>query len=299
MPTEEIGEVLERLNPSIKPLASEPESSTGSPKASWQTLGYWSIKAVNARMAEVAGAPSVPVCGACGGIGYVKNVEGADTEYPCGTLVKCMVCGERQRKQWLARNCGLEGKLLDVRLSNWRGGEFTEDADKRDKQRRRSWLACTNAVKTRHGIYTFWGDFGSGKTHALATICNELRDRLIETYYAPMASVLDHLSTLYGQKTDTSEYWQRLLDIPVLAIDEVTRFNATDWAREKLFVLVDTRYRRRGSHLTMFATNDDPNVNVPPDDPVGYVYSRMRESHHVIELRGDMRAAVSSWAVDL
>ena len=68
-------------------------------------------------------------------------------------------------------------------------------------------------------------------------------------------------------------------------------FYATEWACEKLFLLVDTRYQRQDSHLTLFATNDDPRKELPPAEAIGYLFSRMREGD-LIELRGDMRPAL-------
>jgi DNA replication protein DnaC len=78
----------------------------------------------------------------------------------------------------------------------------------------------------------------------------------------------------------------------VLAVDEVTRFNDTGWSREQLFVIIDTRYRRRKSHLTLLATNDNPTEELGTDDNVGYVFSRIRQGCP-LELRGNMRQANS------
>lgn len=225
----------------------------------------------------------------------VKNVANADKEktgvhsYPFGQLVPCPTCSEPARRKWLMSNCGLEGGMLHVGLNDWAAGQWADG--RRIKQRIDARRAIETAVAQRHGLYTFFGDFGSGKTHALAVVCNELRGTLTETFYAPMPSILAHLRTLYGTKQDSSTFWERLLDIPVLALDEVTRINTTDWAREMLFVLVDTRYRRRASHLTLFATNDDPRQSLPTSETFGYLFSRMRQGT-VIELRGDMREVV-------
>lgn len=131
----------------------------------------------------------------------------------------------------------------------------------------------------------------SGKSTALAIICNEIREQMIDTLYAPLSKVLDHLRSLIGQNADSSPYWERLLNVPVLALDEVTRFNATNWAEEKVFLLVDTRYQRRDTHLTIFATNDDPKKELPHNEAMGYLLSRMREGD-MLELRGDMRPGV-------
>jgi DNA replication protein DnaC len=210
-----------------------------------------------------------------------------------GKLMRCPDCSEEGRRVWLARNCGLEGPLMDAYMDGWKGGDWPdldeEERERRIQQRRLAWKAIRGAIDARAGLYTFHGDFGSGKTHALATVCNELRTTLMmETLYVVLAGVLDHLRSLYAKNWDTSSYWQRLLDVPVLALDEVTRFNETKWANEKVFLLANTRYERRTTHLTLFATNDDPRQALPTGDALGYLYSRMREGG-VVELRGDMR----------
>jgi len=255
-----------------------------------------SIKRVLSREVEAVGGQRVveSVCPACGDLGWVRS-DASPGEDGFGKFSQCPTCSEPARKRWLASMCGLDGKTMDLRLADWNGGNWPDvdgaEKEERIQQRRVAWKAIKDALDKRSGIHTFYGDFGSGKTHALAVIVNECREKLIESYYVPMASVLDHLRSLYGKKRDTSEYWQRLLDVPVLALDEVTRFNATDWAQDKLFVLADTRYRRRTSHLTIFGTNDDPRKGLPPGECVGYLVSRMREGV-LVELRGDMRPAV-------
>ena len=281
---------------SPKPTSPTPSlpKSDGRPAHQWESCN--SIKRVLSREAEAEGGQMVvaSVCPQCGGIGWVRSTAGPH-EPEFGKLSQCPTCSEPARKRYLASMCGLEGRMMDLRFADWGRGNWTDidqtEQERRAEQRRVAWKAIKDALEKRSGIHTFYGDFGSGKTHALAIIVNECRDKLIESYYAPLASVLDHLRSLYGQKRDTSEYWQRLLDVPVLALDEVTRFNATDWAMDKLFVLADTRYRRRTSHLTIFGTNDDPRKATPPGESIGYLVSRMREGV-LVELRGDMRPAV-------
>ena len=307
---EQAGTIAERMakdisqqeseTPSPQPTSPMPSLPTSDGRGPRQWEAYWGIKRVLSREVEAEGGQKVvaSVCPACGGIGWVRyDAQSGDAEF--GKLTQCPTCSAPARKRWMASMCGLEGRMMDLRFTDWSAGNWTDvdDAEKerRTEQRRVAWKAIKNALDKRTGIHTFYGDFGSGKTHALAVIVNECRDKLIESYYAPLASVLDHLRSLYGQKQDTSEYWQRLLDVPVLALDEVTRFNATNWAEDKLYVLVDTRYRRRTSHLTIFGTNDDPRKATPPGESIGHLMSRMREGV-LVELRGDMRtAAKEQW----
>jgi len=204
-------------------------------------------------------------------------------------MIHCPTCTHDQQRVWLQTNSGLEGDLLDARIGNWKRTQFKQPAQNEQRDQTKSLML--DAIESQTGFYTFYGDFGSGKTRALATVCNELRAQMIETYYVPMASIMNHLRALIGQKSDNSVYLDRLLNIPVLALDEVTRFHTTPWAQEKLFVLADTRYRRRESHLTLFATNDDPTSPVPVDEALGYLLSRMNQGK-VSRMQGDVRPAL-------
>lgn len=237
-----------------------------------------------------------PMCPKCKGVSFLFR-EPQGGAYSLGTTVKdailpCPACGTDGRKRWIADHCGLEPlerrrKMHDFQVPRLPNAEQRE-------QRRAAKLAIAQAIDTRTGWVSFWGDYGAGKTLALQIIVNELRElKLIEGYYAPFAVVLDHLRSLFNAQrgVDTSAYWRRLLDVPVLALDEVTRFKPTEWAMQQLFVLVDTRYRRQASHLTLYATNEDPRQSLPPEEAIGYLYSRMRQ-FDLIELRGDVRAAV-------
>ena len=195
--------------------------------------------------------------------------------------------------RWLADNCGLEPAEMDKAYQqNYRQGEWTGvEAEMRATYRTQRQSVGESLVEVRQsrvGLLTFYGDYGSGKTFALQIAVNEARADMVESFYAPFSSILAHLRQLVAQKQDNSSFLSRLFDIPVLAIDEVTRFNDTGWAMEQLFVLADTRYRRRQSHLTLFATNDDPRQMLDTGESIGYLMSRCRQGD-LFELRGDMR----------
>lgn len=247
-------------------------------------------KAWHAHRAEIGAIQEPLSCPECGSTGWLRTGESDDSDvrYPFGELVRCATCGGNCRLQWITDNCGLEDSELQVRLHHWQLGNW---ADPRlTGQRRDALNAIEQAIERRTGFFGFWGDFGSGKTLALQIIVNELRLKLVEVYYAPLAHVLDHVRSLYNSSKASSVFWRRLLDVPVLALDEVTRFYETPWARERLWMLADTRYRRMGSHLTLFATNEDPHEVLPTSEAIGYLYSRLRQGG-LIELRGDLREA--------
>lgn len=203
-------------------------------------------------------------------------------------IIHCPVCRSGVQKERIAEYSGLVQRERKVMLRDWKI-PIIQDHPGWSAQRKRAKRQIEQAINEPHGFYTFWGDFGGGKSMALQIVVNELRERHgTDGFYALSAGVLDHIRTLIGANEDTSAFWDRLLTVPVLALDEVDRFKVTDWAHEKLFVLIDTRYRQIDTHLTLFATNSDPRADLPPEEALGYLYSRMREGERVW-LRGDMR----------
>lgn len=244
------------------------------------TLSGQSTSAVRARTGLKAREGECPQCK---GFGWVRlDVPRGDPEF--GELQRCQVCGG-DYSQWLAKHCGLEDRELRYHLQDWTIPNLPRDLQAQREQAREE---LSRAIEEQVGLLTFWGDYGAGKTFALQITVNELRLQGVESLYAPFPSVLSHLRSLYDLSQSTSSYWQRLLSVPVLALDEVDRFNATSWAKEKLWELADTRYRRRRSHLTLVATNRDVKERLPTSEPLGYLLSRLREGK-IVELRGDLR----------
>jgi DNA replication protein DnaC len=228
----------------------------------------------------------------CKGLGVLRyDVPPGDKRF--GKLFPCDVCSEEARRKWLVEHCGLLGRQLELRLSSWLPGEWGEgQAQERIAQRVVARAAMESALRFGTGLMTFYGDFGAGKSMALAILVNEFCDRLVNALYVSFADLLEHLRGLVRTKAEDSPFWERVYEVPVLCVDEVTQFNDTGWAKERLFLLVNARYRRRNTHLTAFATNGDPNEMLSPDDALGYLYSRMREGG-LFELRGDMRPAAT------
>lgn len=248
----------------------------------------------NAWLAESRKQPQNQTCPACGDQRFVLTGDATRG----GRLIPCPLCSGDDKTRWLERNCGLELRERELTLDDyhteiaWPAGTTHHDtAEARNRQRADAMRVIVHALEERKGIYTVWGDFGAGKSHALHIIVAECLRAGVEALYATTSGVLDHLRSLYAlgktqqHATEPDRYWRRLLNIPALCLDEVDRFNATDWAMSQFFTLVDTRYRRRESHLTVFATNSDPREE---NAEIVYLFSRMRE-FTLVRLQGDVR----------
>ena len=212
-----------------------------------------------------------------------------------GKFQRCPDCAGPERLARLERISGLNAAELTHRLDQWQAGNWpADDSDRAEKRQQRVIaLKCLREAMARlvdnaGGFITFYGDFGSGKSRALTTLANETRLRGVEARYGVFVDLLDHLRDLYARHEPTSALWEAIQQAPLLCVDEVTRFNETGWAAERLFSLVNYRYRERTRLLTVFSTNENP---ASDDSPANYLYSRMREGK-LVELRGDMRPVV-------
>lgn len=108
--------------------------------------------------------------------------------------------------------------------------------------------------------------------------------------YVPMAKLMDHLRRAYkpGAEVDFDAFWDNIVKSQVLCLDEIEKYNATSWAEERFFALLDARYRDMTSCVTVLATNDIESVP-------GYLKSRMMDGRFKVmfldgkDMRGGLR----------
>jgi len=90
------------------------------------------------------------------------------------------------------------------------------------------------------------GDYGTGKTHLAAAIANFAVGMGVPTLFITVPDLLDSLRFSYDNPEATFE--QRFDDIrtaPLLVMDDFGTQNATPWAQEKLFQIINYRYINR------------------------------------------------------
>ena len=205
-------------------------------------------------------APHIRYCRyGCGGVGFMKrNAAGLANG---GNVVKCPCASEQpipetNPDEWAQTLSPLEQAFT---LDNWAG---------RDP---RALAAARRALAQRWGIFTFWGGFGVGKTGLLAGIVNGARNQGIGALYKVTPVMLDELRGAYDSKT-FDRVFDELCTVKILALDEIDKYKGTDWAREKMFLLIDRRYSFADQLLTVLATNARPD---PTQDPI---WSRLTDA---------------------
>jgi DNA replication protein DnaC len=100
-----------------------------------------------------------------------------------------------------------------------------------------------NYARHLNGWLLLMGGFGSGKTHLAAAIANQVVSLGVETLFLTVPDLLDWLRFTFTSKETTYEKrFEEIRNIRFLILDDLGTQNATAWAREKLFQIINYRY---------------------------------------------------------
>ena len=99
------------------------------------------------------------------------------------------------------------------------------------------------------------GPVGVGKTHLAVSIAKLLRDRGIPCIFCEFGTLLKQIRDSYNPATMSSELaiLEPILRVDVLVLDELGASKPTDWVRETLYHIINTRYNE--NRVSIFTTN--------------------------------------------
>ena len=185
-----------------------------------------------------------PSCPHCHGLGYLRrDAEPGSPDF--GKLDIC-ICRQsqvaqtvRQRLFSLSHLDELQG--LTFESFNTRGrkgvGELQANSLEWAFNRARQYAGSLN------GWLLLQGGFGCGKTHLAAAIANFVVGMGVPTLFLTVPDLLDTLRFSYDSEDTTFEQrFDEIRNAPLLVLDDFGTQNATAWAQEKLFQIVNYRY---------------------------------------------------------
>jgi DNA replication protein DnaC len=107
------------------------------------------------------------------------------------------------------------------------------------------------------GVY-FCGDVGTGKTHLAVAVMNELiKRKRVPSLFVTVPELLDNLRGTYNDPGRNLDEWMDAVkNAEFLVLDDLGSEKPTEWVRERLFVVINHRYREQLP--TLFTSNIGP-----------------------------------------
>ena len=188
--------------------------------------------------------PAAELCPQCNGSGWVtRRVHIGHPEF--GQAIPC-TCQETQdsntRAAALRRYSNL-GALSRITFASTKLEGPLPDAPSR-QMFSDGVTAAARFAEDPQGWLVLTGPSGSGKTHLAVAIANRCIERSQTTFFIVAADLLDHLRAAYSPDSPVSydDLFEQVRNVPVLVLDDLSMANATPWAQEKLFQVINHRY---------------------------------------------------------
>ena len=160
-----------------------------------------------------------------------------------------------------------------------------------------AWLRDYQPGEENRGL-VLYGPVGTGKTHLMVSMLRELAvQRGVQVRFVEFSHLLADLKSAFDRGGGASKVIDPLVNVDVLAIDELGKGRNTEWEGTVLDELISRRYNAAGTIIATtnykpIATgNTAPNLTIPGQSASGLidrigdrVFSRLNEMADFIEV---------------
>jgi DNA replication protein DnaC len=183
----------------------------------------------------------VPECAVCKDHGFVR--KDVPLDHPdFGRAFPC-VCRQADVKDRLRRRSNL-GSLSNRTLATFHP-EGRDLLGEVARERLRAALEVSTAyAEAPLAWLVLCGPSGCGKTHLAAAIANRQIELGNDAFFTVVPDLLDHLRATYTPSSDVTydELFESVRNTPLLVLDDLGTQNASGWAQEKLFQILNHRF---------------------------------------------------------
>jgi DNA replication protein DnaC len=223
-----------------------------------------------------------PNCPHCHGAGYIRNdVPLGDPHFgrlePCVCRSTDIADGARQRLFELSRLDRLSHLTFEnFEMRGNKNAKFMTPQDALSLQTAKE--KAENFARTPQGWLLLEGGYGCGKTHIAAAIANYAVSMGTPTLFITVPDLLDSLRFAFSDPETTFEArFEEIRNAALLVLDDFGTQNATAWAQEKLFQIINYRYINK---LPTVIT-----TNLMLDEIESRIRSRLQDEEFVAHVR--------------
>jgi DNA replication protein DnaC len=220
-----------------------------------------------------------PDCPICHGSGYLRR--DLPVEHPdFGRLEVCTCRQAEVRARIRARLFSLSrlDELQTLTFETFEPRGRIHLGEEQQASLERAFNQAREFAHSLQGWVFIQGGYGCGKTHLAAAIANECVSLGVPTLFLTVPDLLDSLRFAYGSEDVTfEERFEQIRQAPLLILDDFGTQSATEWAREKLFQILNHRYI---NHLPVVVTS-----NLSLEEIEGRMRSRLLDPDLVTHVR--------------
>ena len=217
---------------------------------------------------------------------------GTGMEVVAGKGARRCGCRSQDRRTSLITSARIPPRYEHCVLSNYQA-ESHEDSKWRAKQQADVLYEDYPAIAAEGRGLLFMGPVGVGKTHLAVAILRGLIERYgVAGLFYQSGALLKEIQDSYNPISQTSELGvlAPVFEADVLVLDELGASKPTDWVRDTLLQIINTRYNDK--KLTIFTTNyldDRPSEKKETlEDRVGVrLRSRLYEMCKTVQIDGE------------
>lgn len=128
----------------------------------------------------------------------------------------------------------------------------------------------------------FWGSVGTGKSYTAAAIANELLGQMQSVIMTSFIKLLDEMRDF---DRDDGEYMAKLNRAKLLIIDDFGAERGTDFSLEKVYGIIDSRYRT-GKPVILTTNLEISQMKSCDDIRYNRIYDRIFEMCYPVKVNG-------------
>jgi len=190
------------------------------------------------------GLPGDPNCPHCGGLGYLRR------DLPVGhpDFGRIEICECRRQsvtEQVRSRLFSISrlNELGDLTFETFKPRGRMGLGELQSRSLEQAYSHSRQYAASLNGWLLLQGGYGSGKTHLAAAVANFTVGMGVPTLFLTVPDLLDTLRFAYDSADTTfEERFEQIRNAELLVLDDFGTQNATNWAQEKLFQIINYRY---------------------------------------------------------